>query len=293
MRCHALWNLDPVPNDTQHRTHVLHTFLCAHRIADKHVKTLVKCLGHYGDDPHVRLFRRFLNKEYDTDDLKFYLIVVMLSRDGIPTSFTKYGRVWLFCFVRDVVTPVPVLAVAPRTIKTTLMEDEAFMRLTPAEVAAGAANNGSSSARSAGGLKARPSLYDLRQAHPEPLGMAVNTKQLRSTPSMRVALPVKQVAAARLIPRRAAHADHGLPRGVPLPDWFWASVTASTLARVRGEPPPEMNAPEGTAAGYRDLISATSRASYIRLAEQCVGTYVCICVVCMYVCGVGQVRIGM
>ena len=46
-------------------------------------------MAHYSEDPHVRLFRRFLNKDYDLEDLKFYLAVVMLSRDGIPNKFLR------------------------------------------------------------------------------------------------------------------------------------------------------------------------------------------------------------
>merc|ERR1719197_1686207 len=91
---------------------------------------------------------------------------------------------------------------------------------------------------------------------------------LRATSSMRRSIPVKQMTAARLIPRSAAHGgDNGVPRGLPLPDWFWASVTASTLAHATGEPV-NITAPDGTAAGYRELIQATSRASYLRLAQQ-------------------------
>lgn len=117
----------------------------------------------------------------------------------------------------------------------------------------------------------KPSLARLRAAHPDVAGMSHSAK-LAEVVHNRVALPVKQVAAARLIPRQDAHGDHGLPRGVPLPDWFWASVTASTLAHATGDAV-EITAPEGAAPGYRELIQATSKASYLRLAAQCVACW--------------------
>lgn len=148
-----------------------------------------------------------------------------------------------------------------RTIKGHLAEDDSFMR------ASSSGGGGAGETRRRRKLR-KPSLAALRAAHPDVAGMSHNAK-LAEQDHHRMALPVKQVAAARLIPRRAAHGDHGLPRGVPLPDWFWASVTASTLAHATGSTV-EITAPEGAAPGYRELIQATSKASYLRLAAQCV-----------------------
>lgn len=58
-------------------------------LAKKHVKLLVKCLGAYRNNEHVRQFARFLTKQWGFDDLKFFLVVIALARDGIPKEVTN------------------------------------------------------------------------------------------------------------------------------------------------------------------------------------------------------------
>ena len=301
---------------------------CVCRIADKHVKTLVKCIAHYAADPHIQLFRRFLNKEYDNEDLQFFLTVVLLSREGIPTRFAQYvvardKLVLLPLFTRWVCNPTHNPTHSTVAGGGSMVDDEAFMRSETmpsrrssrarkssrrfsrhrlsrpssrhmssrlssrdsprhaARAAPGRASNGRIAARlmslprttSEGPFSENDSRHAVQEqgitASGRWLKAASSSKSmLRATSSMRRSIPVKQMTAARLIPRSAAHGgDNGVPRGLPLPDWFWASVTASTLAHATGEPV-NITAPDGTAAGYRELIQATSRASYLRLAQQ-------------------------